>query len=180
MKDLNDYQNAVRKLDLAIEKERYRVCSEAKTKYIPNGLLTSIPSNWNCTIDQSEFFETLFITLTSIHEKLIFFYFEDLHNMTQNAKIEYGSTVRWTADEAWSIVLIGITGAGKSYFANTLLGSQKPNRPDTNLLFNPDDPNASDMTCFYARKSVASVTSKGKSTLYFCEIMMKNIFTVAL
>ena len=83
--------------------------------------------------------------------------------MTDNAKIEYGSKERWNEDEAWSIVLIGITGAGKSYFANTLLGSTQPNRPDTKEQFDPNSPSASKSTCFYARKSVASVTSKGKS-----------------
>ena len=54
MRTVNKYQTAVRKLDLRLEKERYRVCSEAKNKYIPNGLLTLIPSNWNCSIDESE------------------------------------------------------------------------------------------------------------------------------
>lgn len=83
--------------------------------------------------------------------------------MAENATIEYGSKARWTDDEAWSIVLIGITGAGKSFFANTLLGSTQPNRPNTNIQFDPDDPNASDMTCFFARKSVESVTTKGWS-----------------
>ena len=54
MRTLNKYQTTVRRLDLQIEKERYRVCSEAKTKYIPNGLLASIPQHWNCSIDQSK------------------------------------------------------------------------------------------------------------------------------
>ena len=51
---VNKYQTTVRKLDLQIEKERYRVCSEAKTKYIPNGLLGAIPAHWNCSIDESK------------------------------------------------------------------------------------------------------------------------------
>ena len=53
MRMVNTYQTTVRKLDLQLEKERYRVCSEAKTKYIPNGLLGSIPAHWNCSIDES-------------------------------------------------------------------------------------------------------------------------------
>ena len=54
MKSLNDFQNTLQVLNLRIEKERYRVCSEAKEKYIPNGLIGSIPKNWNCTFDESE------------------------------------------------------------------------------------------------------------------------------
>ena len=73
-----------------------------------------------------------------------------------------GSTKRWNESEAWSIVLIGVTGAGKSYFANALLGSTKPNRPDTEIRFNPHSPHASEMTCFYSQESVESVTSEGK------------------
>ena len=78
---------------------------------------------------------------------------------------DHGSTIRWTEKEAWSIVLIGVTGAGKSYFANALLGSTKPNRPDTNIRFDPDSPQASDMTCFYAQENVESVTSKGNAKM---------------
>ena len=44
--------------------------------------------------------------------------------MRQDAQIEFGSKATWKDEDAWSIVLIGITGAGKSYFANTLLGSK--------------------------------------------------------
>ena len=73
-----------------------------------------------------------------------------------------GSTKRWNESEAWSIVLIGVTGAGKSYFANALLGSTKPNRPNTKIRFDPDSPHASEMTCFYAQENVESVTSEGK------------------
>jgi len=62
MNTLNDYQNTLRKLDLQIEKERYRVCAEAKTKYIPNGLLTSIPEKWNCTFDQSKYVCSVYMT----------------------------------------------------------------------------------------------------------------------
>ena len=62
MQALNNYQNALRKLDLQIEKERYRVCAEAKTKYIPNGLITSIPENWNCTFDQSKYACSIHVT----------------------------------------------------------------------------------------------------------------------
>ena len=55
MRMVNKYQTTVRQLDLQIEKERYRVCAEAKNKYIPNGLLASIPTHWNCSIDESKF-----------------------------------------------------------------------------------------------------------------------------
>ena len=72
-----------------------------------------------------------------------------------------GSTKRWNESEAWSIVLIGVTGAGKSYFANALLGSTKPNRPDTKIPFDPHSPLASETTCFYAQENVESVTSEG-------------------
>ena len=60
-------------------------------------------------------------------------------------------------------MLIGGTGAGKSYFGNALLGSTKPNRPETKMEFNPDSPHASEMTCFFAQENVESVTSKGNS-----------------
>lgn len=80
---------------------------------------------------------------------------------------DYGSKRRWSEAEAWSIVLIGVTGAGKSYFANALLGSTKPNRPDTKIQFDPDSPHASDMTCFYAQENVESVTSKGNAKIIF-------------
>ena len=58
--NLNTYQDALRKLNLQIEKERYRVCAEAKAKYIPNGLLTKIPENWNCTFDEGKIFKMQF------------------------------------------------------------------------------------------------------------------------
>ena len=54
-----------------------------------------------------------------------------------------------------------MTGAGKSYFGNALLGSTKPNRPDTKEKFDLDSPHASEMTCFYAQENVESVTSEG-------------------
>ena len=54
MRLVNRYQTTVRQLDLQIEKERNRVCSEAKSKYIPNGLLGSIPDHWNCSFDESK------------------------------------------------------------------------------------------------------------------------------
>ena len=55
MRTVNKYQSIVRTLDLQLERERTRVCSEAKTKYIPNGLLNVIPQNWNCSTDESKF-----------------------------------------------------------------------------------------------------------------------------
>ena len=90
--------------------------------------------------------------------------FLDLRRISKNVQTrnDNGSTKRWNESEAWSIVLIGVTGAGKSYFANALLGSTKPNRPDTKIQFDPDSPHASEMTCFYAQENVESVTSKGK------------------
>ena len=78
---------------------------------------------------------------------------------------EHSSTRTWSNEEAWSIVLIGVTGAGKSYFANALLGSTQPDRPDTSIIFDPDSTKASEMTCFYAQENVESVTSKGKSKI---------------
>ena len=54
LKMVDEYQAAVTKLGERLENERKRVCHEAKTKYIPNGLLTSIPEHWNCTFDESK------------------------------------------------------------------------------------------------------------------------------
>ena len=51
---VDEYQDAVIKLGWRLENERKRVCHEAKTKYIPNGLLTSIPEHWNCSFSESE------------------------------------------------------------------------------------------------------------------------------
>ena len=66
MRTVNKYETVVRKLELQIEKERYRVCSEAKNKYIPNGLLTSIPANWNCSIDESKLIELSNVRLKKV------------------------------------------------------------------------------------------------------------------
>ena len=59
MRLVNRYQTTVRQLDLQIEQERHRVCSEAKTKYIPNGLIGSIPAHWNCSFDESKVSRTV-------------------------------------------------------------------------------------------------------------------------
>ena len=89
--------------------------------------------------------------------------FLDIKNLAKNVNTEHshGSTVKWSDNEAWSIVLIGVTGAGKSYFANTLLGSTTPDKPATSVKFNPDGENAATETCFFAQENAESVTSQG-------------------
>ena len=97
-----------------------------------------------------------------IQIKIIFL---DLRNLAKNVNTEHshGSTVKWSDndEEVWSIVLIGVTGAGKSYFANTLLGSTTPDKAATSVKFDPNSENAATETCFFAQENAESVTSQG-------------------
>jgi len=77
-------------------------CAKAKQLYEPNGLMSSIPPTWGCEKDEA---------VQAVLEKLA----------KQDLNIDQ-------SPEAFNIVLVGRTGAGKSYFANALLGVLTPGR----------------------------------------------------
>merc|ERR1712136_278624 len=85
-------------------KEKERLCDKAQRLYEPNGLITEIPPTWACRKDK---------TIQEVMKKL----------REQQLHVDQSG-------EAINIVLVGRTGAGKSYFGNALLGSLTPGRKD--------------------------------------------------
>merc|ERR1712227_517837 len=84
---------------------RHHLCSKTLSTYEPNGLIREIPANWGCESDPLAFQIQKELT----ESPLIFEDGEDVYN----------------------IVIVGETGAGKSYFANGLLGAKYPGRRNT-------------------------------------------------
>jgi predicted GTPase len=80
------------------------LCKKAKNVYEPNGLMADVPPVWQCKPDA--------IT-AEVMKKL----------GDQEMSVD-------TSGDAFNIVLVGRTGAGKSYFANALLGYLKPGQKE--------------------------------------------------
>ena len=45
------------KIQTELVRKREKLCKNAKTQYIPNGLLKHIPEVWNCTFDEGIHFK---------------------------------------------------------------------------------------------------------------------------
>merc|ERR1712227_1002509 len=84
---------------------RNQLCSKTLNTYEPNGLIGDIPAEWGCESDRL----ALEIQKELERDPLVFDNGRDVYN----------------------IVIVGETGAGKSYFANGLLGAKYPGRRGT-------------------------------------------------
>ena len=85
-----------------LQKVKKIACKRAREIYLPNGLLDYVPEEWGCDYN-----------------------IEGLAPVLQNIE-----RIRAEKDDGCTdykrIILFGMTGAGKSYFGNGLLGSQSP------------------------------------------------------
>ena len=99
------YQAARTGLTTSLLNLRTANCNRAKDVYDMNGLLDRVPVEWNC----DEFYRRD----SAIDETLA-----SLQEQTLDVTVGDPTVV--------NIVMVGLTGAGKSYFGNALLGSTSP------------------------------------------------------
>jgi len=84
---------------------RNQLCSKTLSTYEPNGLIGDIPAEWGCESDRLA--------------------------LEIQKELEKDPLVFDTGRDVYNIVIVGETGAGKSYFANGLLGAKYPGRRGT-------------------------------------------------
>jgi len=101
---VRNFRKNIQKFEGKKSKAQKKLCEKAQRLYEPNGLITEIPPTWSCSRD-----ETMQAVLNKLSKQQL--------NVDQSG-------------EAINIVLVGRTGAGKSYFGNALLGSLEPGRKD--------------------------------------------------
>merc|ERR1712130_11740 len=101
---IRNFRTQIQEFETEKRTRMRNVCEKAKTIYEPtsNGLISEIPPNWGCQIDE---------TMQKVWMKLR----EQRHNIDNSS-------------EAFNIVLVGRSGAGKSYFGNALLGILEPGK----------------------------------------------------
>merc|ERR1711962_1028633 len=113
--------NAEIKRTRQIEKLRGKLCRRAARIYVPNGLMDQIPEEWGCE------WEELITVPSGDKNKPLFGEDGSLTELLKLVKRNDDPNTKPHDPNAINIIIIGVTGAGKSYFTNALLGCQTPN-----------------------------------------------------